>query len=640
LGHRRRTLLRCCLVAAAGLLAACSGATGSDDAATADGDTTTLPTFSESSADGSADTEPAEGTTVPDDPAGGEELQIIGGPGVLVWVHDAEPPTLHADDPDNSADVTAWLQQGMVEGLFGIDANNAYYPELLAGEPTVEQLNSGTIVISYELRDGLTWSDGTPLTSADVAYTHDIIVEGCEIENDRSIVDATNVGCEFRRGSRFGYELVTDFEVVSDTEFRVTMAAFYGGWRSLYDRVFAAHAFGETARDVNDSLLAWSGPNGILPSSGPLVFDRWDPGLALHLSANERYHGSVSPDATNTSAPSITGVELVFVADADTRIELLLSGEAHILMARAEPGLEALTASDSFTVASSLGPRYEQWSINLLADHLSKPEVREAIAHAIDKTEIVAEIYEPIYGPILPPDGLGNSFWMPNQAAYQDNQAGYGGNDVAAAADALRSAGYLQGADGGWNHPEDGPLVIRAGTTAGVELRDRQLAMIADQLGRAGIEVVIESAPGGLFFTEGPFSPDALAASGSNGAAGNPNLWDIAQFSWTGGPWPGAMTGIYRTGSQSNPYGFASPEYDVAATECDAIVDDGERATCYGELDKFATTLERTEDGLFVIPLTQTPRYFGHGASVVAVGAAPDVVQGGPLVNVGDYQLG
>ena len=566
--------------------------------------------------------------------------EIQGDPGVVVWVHDVEPPSLHADDPENPADVTHWLQQGLIEGLFGVDANNSHYPELLVGEPVLEQLNSGTVVINYRLRDGLTWSDGTPLTAADVAYTHGIIVEGCEVENDRSIVDATNVGCEYQLINRFGYELVTDFEVVSDTEFKVTMAAFYGGWRSLYDRVFAAHAFGETARDVNDNLQQWSSPNGTLPSSGPLVFDRWEPATAIHLVANERYHGSVSPDAVNPGPPTIAGVELVFVADVATRIELLDAGEAHILMARVEPALEALTESDAFTVASALGPRYEQWSINLLADHLEKPEVRQAIAHAIDKTELVAQLYEPIYGPILPADGLGNSFWMPNQPAYQDHQAAYAGHDPIAATDALEAAGYTQGPDGRWTHPEDGPLVVRAGTTSGVELRDRQLVLLAEQLDRVGIEVVIESAPGGLYFIEGPFSPEALAAAASGGGEGDPDLWGIAQFSWTGGPWPGAVSGIYRTGSQSNPYGFASPEYDVAATECDAIVDDDERATCYGELDRFATSLERSENGLFVIPLTQTPSYFGYSAPLSTVGVAPDVVRGGPLVNAADYRFG
>jgi peptide/nickel transport system substrate-binding protein len=628
LAERGRRLWRFVLVAIVVFVASCSTNTDSSDEAGVDEDETAVSSVET--------TAPAVGsdTTIPDEPP-----TITADPGVLVWIHDAEPASLHADDPDNPAEVAAWLQQGMVEGLFGIDANNAYYPELLAGEAVVEQLNSGTVVIDYRLRDGLTWSDGTPLTAADVAYTHSIIVEGCEVENDRSIVDATNVGCEFRFGSRFGYELVTDFEVVSDTEFKVTLAAFFGGWRGLYDRVFAAHAYGETARDVNDAMVNWSGSGGVLPASGPLVFDRWDPGEAIHLTTNDRYHGSVSPDATNTGVPSIAGVELAFVADTSTAIELLVAGDAHILMSRAEPAFAELTASPSFTVASALGPRYEQWSLNLLNDHLAKPEVREAVAYAIDKSEVVTTIYEPIYGPVLPPDGLGNTFWVPNQAPYVDHQETYAGSNVDAAAESLRSAGYVQSADGGWSHPDDGPLVLRAGTTGGVALRDSQLELIAEQLERVGFEVVIDSSPGGLFFTDGPFSAEALAAAGSGGTSGNADLWDIAQFSWTGGPWPGTMTGVYRTGSQSNPYGFSSPEYDVASTECDAVVADAERAECYNDLDRFPTTLERSDDGLFVIPLSQKPSYFGYASSVVAAGAAPDVLRGGPLVNAADYQL-
>ncbi len=631
-------LVRPWLSAVVVLLAGCSAATDvGDDASSESVQETAV-------AEPTSSTAGAETTVVGDgDPGGGANAdvpEILGEPGVVVWVHDAEPPNLHADDPENSADVTSWLQQGMLEGLFGIDANNAYYPELLAGEPQLEQLNSGTVVITYRLRDGLTWSDGTPLTSNDVAYTHEILVEGCEVENDRSIVDATNVGCEYHLANRFGYELVTDFEVVSETEFKVTMAAFYGGWRGLYGRVFAAHAFGDTARDVNDSLQQWSGPNGILPSSGPLVFDRWEPGAAIHLRTNEQYHGSVSPDAIDTGPPTIAGVELVFVADLAARIDLLLAGDAHIMMTTPEPALEALTGSDGFTVAPSIGGRYEHWSINLLADHLDKPQVRAAIAYAIDKTELVTQIYQPIYGSILPQDGLGNSFWMPNQSAYEDHQATYAGHNTTAAADSLRAAGYVQGSDGRWDHPDDGRLTVEVGTTAGVELRDRQLELLVDQLDRVGIEVVVDSAPGGLFFVEGPFSEAALAASASGGGEGDPDLWGIAQFSWTAGPWPGALSGIYRAGSQSNPYGFSSPEYDVAATECEATVGDGERATCYDALDRFATTLERNENGLFVIPLTQTPSYFGYSFPLQAAGVAPDAVQGGPLVNAGDYRFG
>ena len=227
-----------------------------------------------------------------------------------------------------------------------------------------------------------------------------------------------------------------------------------------------------------------------------------------------------------------------------------------------------------------------------------------------------------------------------NQPAYQDHQQQYAGVNVAAATEALTAAEYTRGADGIWTHPVDGRLTLRAGTTAGNELRDRLLEIGRAQLQRAGIEVVIESAPGGLFFTEGPFSPQALEASASEGRSGNPDLWDIAQFSWASGAWPGRVTGIYRSGSNSNPYGFNNPEFDVAGSDCDAVADDVERRGCYNRLDSFVTTLDQGEDGLFIIPLTQRPNFYGYASDVVAsAGVAPDVFRGGPLVNVGDFRL-
>jgi peptide/nickel transport system substrate-binding protein len=45
---------------------------------------------------------------------------------------------------------------------------------------------------------------------------------------------------------------------------------------------------------------------------------------------------------------------------------------------------------------------YEHWGFNLLNPHLSKPEVREAIAYAIDKGEVLEGLYTPLFGDLLP----------------------------------------------------------------------------------------------------------------------------------------------------------------------------------------------------------------------------------------------
>ncbi len=557
----------------------------------------------------------------------------------VVWVHDREPPDLQVDDPQNGTDLAGWIQQGLLEGLFGVDSNLAYYPELLAGQPVVTKADNGSVTIDYTLRSGLTWSDGRPLTAEDVAFTHKVLVEGCPTEADGSLTDGADDGCDYVMGSRIGYDLITKFEVTSPTTFRISFAAFFAGWRNLFPAVFAAHAFGADAFSVDQNLRRWASDAGPLPSSGPLLFTEWAPGDHIDLARNDRYHGSVSPEAQNKGPMAVEGVRILFVGNLATRLALLQDGTAQLVMGPLDPAFGALSADPSFTVASRPGGTFEHLGLNLLNVHLAKPPVREAIAYALDKAEIVAQVYAPLLKESVPAAGLGNAYWMPMEPGYTDHQERYGANDVAGAAAALEGAGYVKDADGVYSHPTDGRLTLRIGTTPGNSLRQQQMDLIKAQLGRAGIEVVTGDFTGGLFYDQGPFSPGALAASASGGTDGDPKLWDMAVWSWATGPWPGGVSGIFRARSDANPYGFSNATFEADAAACDTTVDDTQRATCYNDIDAYVTTLDKGTDGLFVLPLTQKPRYYGYVNRVLAsAGVAPDLVQGGPLVNAGDLR--
>ncbi len=563
-------------------------------------------------------------------------------PGVLVWVHDQEPPDLHLDDPINGLPVTSWIREALLDSLFGVDSTISYFPELLAAEPevTADGGGGGPVVIDYRLRSGLSWSDGTPLTAADVEYTHNVIIEGCDTEPDGSILDGSTNGCIYLRNDRSGYDLVTDFEVLSDTEFRVTMAGFFPAWRDLYAPVFAAHAFGEDAAAVNENLRDWSNGATTLPSSGPMVFDRWDPGISMELVRNDAYHGSMSPDTENGGPAVVDGVRVDFVTGPEQQIQAVQSGTAQVIMTDPQPEFQALADSGDFVVAASAGPTFEHWGLNLLNPHLARSEVREAIAYALDKGEVVARLYEPLFGDTLPAEGLGNSYWMANQPPYENNQAAYDGSRISEATASLESAGYRAGVGGVYQHPIDGRLSLRVGTIGGDPLREAQQLLIQEQLAEAGIEIIVDNVAGGAYFRERPFAEPAIAASISGGAEGDPTVWDITQFAWVGGPWAGGRSGSYRSGSTSNPYGFANPEFDVRASECDGIPDDDERADCYNELDTYVTTPSKGTQGLFMIPLTQKPSFFGyHTGQLDSAGIAPDGDFGGPLANVVDYRF-
>jgi len=625
LWHSRKLAWSVLLLAFVLIVAACGGDDDTGDEATttaADaGATTAAP----------SDTTGAPGTTT----AAGDDYCAGSGEGTLVWAHEQEPPDLHLDDPANNLTATAWARQPLLDGLYGITGATTFFPELLAEEAVMTDNGDGTFTGTFVLRDGLVWSDGDDLTADDVKFTFDVFMAtGPDTTPDDQDTD-TDPESDFIYliGDRTGYDTITAFDVTSPTEFSITWSAFFGGWKALFSEVYPSHVFdadpATAAAEVNEALREWTLASGdAIPTSGPMVFDSWERGVAIHMLRNDNYNGSNSPDTVNKGIACVASVDMQFVTDTDAQVNALKSGQAHVIFTQPQQQFTELAEDPNFTVDPLAGPVWEHWGMNILNVHLAKVEVREALAHALNKAQVVETLYTPLFGDLLPTAGLGNAFWMSNQPAYIDHQgeAGYGTGDVEAARALLEGAGYVEGADGIYEHPTDGRLSLRVGTTGGNQLRELQQQLIQAQMLEAGIEIVIENLPGSEYFSI-PFG-------------GDPTVWELTQFAWVGGPWPGSGSFSFRTDSGNNPYGYASPGFDAKADECDLIVDEAAAATCYNELDEFVTTLGPDGDGLIVLPLTQKPSFYAYSNTALSAGAvSPDANSAGPLVNVVDFAL-
>lgn len=632
---RRSHKLLAAATASALVLAAC----GSDDAAEeVDEPTDNTEAEAEGESDGDEDTADADA----DADAGDEPAEEVAGAegGTLVWAHEQEPPDLHLDDPENNLSITSWIRSAMIEGLFGISGATEYYPELLADDGELATNDDGSVTGTFTMRDGLTWSDGTPLTAEDVIFTFNAIMatDGETEDGEPNYV--------YLFGDRTGWDTITDISADGST-LTITWSEFFAGYKGVLNEIYPAHQFSDdpatAAAELNDSLREWTAPTGdTIASAGPMLFDSWEKGVQMNLVRNDAYAGSNSPDALNDGVAFVDGVQINFVTDTDAQINALQAGEAQIVMTQPQLAFEDLAGSDEFTVATSPGPVFEHWGLNLNNVHLAKPAVREALAFSMDKTEVMAGLYTPLFGDTLPAEGLGNTMWLSNQSAYEDHAgaAGYGAGDVDSARAALEGAGYTENGDGIYEHPEDGVLSLRVGTTGGNRLREIQQELIQAQMGDAGIDIVIDNVEGGAYFSEVPFSADAIACATSGGAEGNCEIWDITQFAWVGGPWPGGQIASYRAGGPNNPYGFANDDFEAKADECDATVDDAERADCYNVIDRYVTTLELDpENGLFMLPLTQKPSFYGYTSDLSQAGVAPDAQGAGPLTNVADFQF-
>ncbi|WP_169786889.1 ABC transporter substrate-binding protein [Nitriliruptor alkaliphilus] len=587
-----------------------------------------------------------DGVTVDDDgeetaaPEGDPENYCEGSTETdLVWAHEQEPPDLHLDDPANNLSIASWIQQGMLEGLYGITSDILFVPELLEDEAEVTENEDGSVTVDFTLREGIQFSDGEPITGQTIKDNFDLYMDEA-----------------FALSTRGDYETIDpDSWEIDGQNFSYTMPEFFAGWPSLFARVLPTHAIGTEGEAANEAMREFMVDGEPLPASGPLQFSSWNRGVDMTLVRNDEYHGSnpLNDDVTNQGIACITGVTLQFVTETDAQINAVRSGEADFIFTQPQvPFGEGLADDPNVTAASGPSAAFEHWSMNIHNPHLNDADVREALAYAIDKGVVMESLYEPLYGDVLPLEGLGATYWLTGEY-YQDLQGeqGYGQGDFDSANELLEGAGYELNADNVWEHPERGPLTLRVSTTGGNQLRELQQQLLQDQLSEGGWDIQIDNLPGADHFSQQSFSPGNVACSVSGGddgatvtlasgdeATADCGVVDIVQFAWVGGPWPGGQSVAFKTGSENNPHGYSNTDLDALLDTCDQTIDDDERAACYTDADRYVTTRTVDEDGLIIIPLTTKPNFFAFSDLNLQQGAtAVDANDAGPLVHAVDY---
>ncbi|MDQ6742602.1 MAG: ABC transporter substrate-binding protein, partial [Candidatus Dormibacteraeota bacterium] len=165
------------------------------------------------------------------------------------------------------------IQDALFDGLLATDPRLHWYGDLAGDVPTLEnggvrQVGAG-MDVAYQLRPGLRWSDGRPLTSDDVAFTYQTIAGPAA---------AAGFGQD-------GYDRVSGVETRGETALVVHFRTIYPAYRNLFPVILPRHRLAQ----VPASQLArdgyWLKPDVV---SGPFTLlqagdDR------LTLARNDRY---------------------------------------------------------------------------------------------------------------------------------------------------------------------------------------------------------------------------------------------------------------------------------------------------------------------------------------------------------------
>jgi peptide/nickel transport system substrate-binding protein len=262
------------------------------------------------------------------------------------------------------------------------------------------------------LRDGVQWSDGTPFTSADVAFTFAALYDP---RTESPITSALLVN-----GKPLAVATPDARTVV------VTYPDVFGPGIRLLDLlpIMPKHKLA-TALAGGTFAKAWAAdtPPSELVSLGPFKLTEYKPGERLIFERNPRYWRRDSGGVQLPYADRLT-IELVPAQDAE--LVRLQSGQSDFtqqpLRATDIEGMRGLKTQGRVQLlelgvspeADSLifNLRPTRWARDPRAAWLSRKEFRQAISHAVDREVFANTVFlgaaVPINGPVTP----GNARWF------------------------------------------------------------------------------------------------------------------------------------------------------------------------------------------------------------------------------------
>ena len=293
--------------------------------------------------------------------------------GTLNFIVEPEPPTILA--LAHTAGGTQKISPKITEGLLTYDFGLLPKPQLA----TEWSVASDGLTYTFKLRSNVKWHDGKPFTSADVAYSIELLKQ-----------------VHPRGRGTFANVIAVDTPDPLTAIFRLSKPAPYL-LKALYaaeSPIVPRHIYeGVKIADVPTN------PNGSAPiGTGPFVFRDWVRGSHIILERN--------PDYWDAGKPYLDQVVVRFVPDGAARAAGFETGEFDLGSDNPIPlaDLERIKALPNIGIDSR---GYEtkgdqtQLVLNLDNEYLKDVRVRRAIAHAIDLNVILNTVWYG-YGHVSP----------------------------------------------------------------------------------------------------------------------------------------------------------------------------------------------------------------------------------------------
>jgi len=497
----------------------------------------------------------------------------------------------------------------ILEPLVRFNEKGEMLPALAEQVPTVA--NGGFAAdfksITYKLKRGVKWSDGTPFTAQDVVFTHDYCtgIKGCAKANTFTAVDKIvapddyTVRITFKAAKPYPYDV------------------FGGATTAILQKEQFKDCLGDKAPSCSKQNF---GPVG----TGPFMVKEFRPNDVIQMVANPNYRDPAKPAfATLTfkggGDAAAAARAVMETGEYDYAWNLQLAPDVLKKMAQGGKG----------KTVSAFGTLVERIEMNMtdpsakLGDargttkhphpFLTDVRVRKALSMAIDRALLV----EIGYGPA----GRPTCNLVPAPAAFASSNTDCIKQDMAGAKALLDQAGWKMGSDG--VRAKDGIKMEILYQTSTNAVRQNFQALVKQWWTELGAKVELRNISASVFFGGDAGSPDTFQKFFADVEMYANNFDGTDPENYLG---EHVCDKIPRPETQwqgTNMNRYCNPEYDKLVKELSATAGVEKRGVIAKKLNDMLT-----KDSYVVVPLVDRGRISAHANSL-----------GGVILNTWDSEL-
>lgn len=406
---------------------------------------------------------------------------------------DAVTRTVNVEEGDRVLDVEGRVVR-LKDGVSVLPAG--CHVEDCAVEFDGQPLSMEKLYVTFELREGVAWADGEPVTAEDSVFAF-------TVASDPSTPGRHELAARTDVYRQLGEHVVRWIGLPGDTDPAYFLNFFAPLPRHQLEDLSPPELL--QAEQTRRQPLGW----------GPFVVDDWVTGEYIALSRNPYYFRATE------GLPRLDRLEFRFASDVADVTARVLSGECDVGIgqdqADFEPLLPVLVEAEQeglLRLVSTPGRTWEQIDLGITPvstyrrpDFFGDARVRQAIAQCIDRPAIVDEV---TYGrgQVL------DSYLPPDHPLYAGDSLASWEYDPAAAEALLEQVGWLD-EDGDGTREASGVSGVPTGTRFEVALllpsdeeATQQVARIVEaNLRDCGIRVTLEELPSWDLFADGPEGP-------------------------------------------------------------------------------------------------------------------------------------